>query len=69
MLNKYDIQMICHPLGKDRVFLIYRGQAHIGAVATAYWHQGEVKVELQELPHHRDGQQLAGYPHPSWAAA
>ncbi|WP_134701287.1 hypothetical protein [Ammoniphilus sp. YIM 78166] len=62
--SKYNIQIKRLQLGHDRVYLIYGGQAHIGAVVTAYFHHGEVQTQLQALPGHREDQlalELAEY--------
>lgn len=40
--------------GRDRVFLITGGEAHIGAAATAFSDGGEVKARVQTIPGHRE---------------
>ncbi|PDO10040.1 MAG: hypothetical protein BLM47_09540 [Candidatus Reconcilbacillus cellulovorans] len=42
-------------MGDDRVYLVVGGDAHIGAVATAYWDGAAVKVKKTVLPGHREG--------------
>jgi gallate decarboxylase subunit D len=42
-------------LGKDFLFTVTGGEAHIGAVSTAYLADGEWVVETQELPGHKEG--------------
>lgn len=65
-LSIVQIQVV--PMGRDIAFSVTGGDAHIGAVATAYADSGDsgvrgVRVELQELPGHREGElaaELAG---------
>lgn len=43
-------------MGKDVVFLVTGGTAHIGAAATAYvTNRRDVRVEVLALPGHREG--------------
>lgn len=42
-------------MGRDIIFLVSGGEAHIGAVATAYWsNENKIIVETQSLPGHRE---------------
>ena len=50
----FGIEAKVYRLGKDYVFHVTGGVAHIGAVATAYQVEGEVKVELVTVPGHRE---------------
>lgn len=55
MENLYNIQIHPMKLGDDYVFIITGGKAHIGASATAYQEDETIKVEVTQLPHHREG--------------
>lgn len=54
--NPYNIKIKTIPVGDDFLFLITGGQAHIGAVSSAYWCDGEVKTQTQVFPGHREGE-------------
>lgn len=54
--DKYGIRIQTYFAGKDCVFLITGGQAHIGAAACAYLSGNTVHVETQVIPGHREGQ-------------
>lgn len=56
MNNPYNIQINAYPMGNDFTFLITGGVAHIGAVATAYWENDNIQVNVIELPHHKEGE-------------
>lgn len=56
MENKFNIHIEYYKMGKDFVFLVTGGEAHIGATATAYYQDGLIKINLHELPHHKEGQ-------------
>lgn len=53
--GRFPLCLQTYPMGRDRVFLITGGQAHIGAVATAYYAKQHIHVELVEVPGHREG--------------
>jgi gallate decarboxylase subunit D len=42
-------------LGRDFLFTVTGGEAHIGAVSTAYFTGGDWIVVTQELPGHKEG--------------
>ena len=49
------IEIRTYEMGKDKVFLVTGGTAHIGASATAYWAaNGEACVEVVSVPGHRE---------------
>jgi 3-oxoacyl-ACP reductase-like protein len=50
----FTIQIQTYSMGKDRVFLITGGQAHIGAAAMAYSIESQVKVDSLTVPEHRE---------------
>jgi NAD(P)-dependent dehydrogenase (short-subunit alcohol dehydrogenase family) len=51
------IEIQATPMGKDMVFLVTGGDAHIGAVATAYnADENEIIVEVIKLPSHREAE-------------
>lgn len=50
-----DIRLRTFPMGKDIAFLITGGQAHVGAVATAYSVNNRTEVIVHALPGHREG--------------
>ncbi|PTQ51810.1 MAG: hypothetical protein HSCHL_1147 [Hydrogenibacillus schlegelii] len=56
----FDVRLRTVPMGKDIAFLITGGQAHIGAVATAYPVGDRVRVAVHALPGHREGDLAAG---------
>ncbi|MGD8190974.1 hypothetical protein ACQCN2_13435 [Brevibacillus ginsengisoli] len=50
----FDIAIQTYRVGKDYVFHLTGGVAHIGAVATAYVENTEIKVGLTTVPGHRE---------------
>lgn len=50
----FGMNLQTYRVGEDYVFHLTGGKAHIGAVATAYVDNGEVKVELITVPGHRE---------------
>lgn len=54
-----DIHIHSYSMGKDRVFLISGGQAHIGAAAVAYPKDNQIDCETLTIPGHREGQLAA----------
>jgi hypothetical protein len=50
----FDINIRLERLGKDYLFLVTGGEAHIGAAATAYYENGGVHTELAVVPGHRE---------------
>jgi 3-oxoacyl-ACP reductase-like protein len=48
----FAIQIHSYLMGKDRVFLITGGQAHIGAAAMAYSIESRVQVDALTAPEH-----------------
>ncbi|SCW34017.1 hypothetical protein SAMN04487970_1003148 [Paenibacillus tianmuensis] len=54
--NDYGIRIDSYRAGDDYVFLITGGEAHVGAVACAYWHEGGVRSETISVPGHREGE-------------
>ncbi|HJV46450.1 MAG TPA: hypothetical protein VJ824_12095 [Bacillota bacterium] len=42
-------------VGRDMLFVVTGGAAHIGATATAYMNQGELVVEVHQLEGHKEG--------------
>ncbi|MCR8978527.1 hypothetical protein [Brevibacillus laterosporus] len=52
----FNIEILRQMMGEDIVYLIGGGVVHIGAVATAYWRNEQVKVELITLPGHKEDQ-------------
>lgn len=50
----FGIKVQTYRLGEDYVFHITGGQAHIGAVATAYPANGTIQVDLITVPGHRE---------------
>ena len=58
-MNK-EIEVQTFNMGRDAVFLVTGGTAHIGAVATAYKSEsGFIRVNTQSLPGHREGELAA----------
>lgn len=57
--NPYQIEVRTLRMGKDYVFLITGGAAHIGAAATAYIGTDGVQVTTSVLPHHREDELAA----------
>ncbi|WP_339061412.1 hypothetical protein [Tepidibacillus marianensis] len=55
-MNRFNIQIKQYNLGKDLVIHVTGGAAHIGAVATAYFDEDQLHVELLQLPHHKEGE-------------
>ncbi len=57
--NPYNIRFTQSQFGPDYLFTITGGDLvtgpHIGAVATAYWQDDELRVVCNELPTHREG--------------
>jgi hypothetical protein len=48
-------------MGRDAVFLVTGGTAHLGAVAIAYSPDGrDARAEVLSLPGHREGELAAG---------
>lgn len=41
--------------GRDYVWLVTGGEAHIGAAAMAYWTAEGAIAQVLEAPHHREG--------------
>lgn len=54
--NDYGIRIDSYRAGDDYVFLVTGGEAHVGAVACAYWHEGAVRSETISVPGHREGE-------------
>ncbi|OEG00009.1 hypothetical protein BHF71_06980 [Vulcanibacillus modesticaldus] len=54
--NPFNIHIQTTEMGKDYVFIITGGTAHIGAVATAYLNNNQINVDLLELPGHKEGE-------------
>ena len=54
MINPCHIEIKVQPMGKDYVFIITGGAAHIGATVTAYTDQGKIVVEGTGLPGHKE---------------
>ncbi|NEW05904.1 hypothetical protein GK047_07745 [Paenibacillus sp. SYP-B3998] len=50
------IHIHSYSMGRDRVFLISGGQAHIGAAAVAYPKDHQILCETLTIPGHREGQ-------------
>ena len=53
-MNKLGISIHVQNMGKDYVFMVSGGVAHIGAAATAYWEQGNVNVQFAVVPGHKE---------------
>ncbi|WP_459477806.1 prenylated flavin chaperone LpdD [Clostridium saccharoperbutylacetonicum] len=51
-----NISVESHFVGKDVIFIVTGGLAHIGAVATAYFDEKGVTVSCKQLPHHKEGE-------------
>lgn len=45
--------------GRDYIWVLTGGVAHIGAVATSYYEDSELKTVVQSLPHHKEGELAA----------
>ncbi|WP_232696885.1 prenylated flavin chaperone LpdD [Brevibacillus daliensis] len=56
MKRAFDIEIRRLEMGRDLVYLIGGGVTHIGASATAYWHENEVQVTLCTVPGHKEDQ-------------
>lgn len=54
--DDYGIRIDSYRAGDDYVFLITGGEAHVGAVACAYRHEGEIRSETISVPGHREGE-------------
>ncbi|MFB6362780.1 hypothetical protein ACFCP7_01810 [Paenibacillus elgii] len=54
--NDCRIRIDLYRAGDDYVFLVTGGDAHVGAVACAYWHEGGVRSETISVPGHREGE-------------
>jgi hypothetical protein len=55
-----SIQIRALEMGRDLVFLVSGGTAHIGAVAAAYWSDGHsIPCEAITIPGHREGELAA----------
>lgn len=54
-----NISIETHFAGKDIIFIVTGGEAHIGAVATAYLDENGVSVSCKQLPHHKEGELAA----------
>ncbi|KZE80797.1 hypothetical protein AV654_10590 [Paenibacillus elgii] len=54
--NDYGIRIDSYRAGDDYVFLITGGEAHVGAVACAFLHEGKVRTETISVPGHREGE-------------
>lgn len=50
----FDIRIQTERLGKDYLFIVTGGEAHIGATAMAYPHDGKIHTELAVVPGHRE---------------
>lgn len=49
-----DLTVEREEIGKDVLFIVRGGKAHIGAVSTAYFEDGEIRVETTSLPGHKE---------------
>ncbi|MBC8081271.1 MAG: hypothetical protein H7X86_13070 [Gorillibacterium sp.] len=52
--SPFNIEIRLERMGKDYLFLVSGGEAHIGATATAYSVEGKVHTELAVVPGHRE---------------
>ncbi|WP_058304406.1 prenylated flavin chaperone LpdD [Gorillibacterium timonense] len=50
----FDIRIHTERMGKDYLFLITGGEAHIGATAMAFYQDGKIHTELAVVPGHRE---------------
>jgi gallate decarboxylase subunit D len=54
-LNRFGIAVYRHQMGRDTAFLITGGEAHIGAVSTAFYTlEGAVTVQTATVPGHKE---------------
>ncbi|MFC4597995.1 hypothetical protein [Cohnella hongkongensis] len=55
-LHPEKVNIRGYAMGRDVVFLVTGGEAHVGAAATAYWPEGEdgVRSGVMSLPGHRE---------------
>lgn len=49
-----DLTIERQEIGRDTLFVVKGGEAHIGAVSTAYVEDGEIRVETTSLPGHKE---------------
>ncbi|OWR32826.1 hypothetical protein CDO73_03805 [Saccharibacillus sp. O23] len=49
-----DLTVERQEIGKDTLFVVRGGEAHIGAVSTAYFEDGAIVVETTSLPGHKE---------------
>ncbi len=49
-----DLTVEHREIGKDTLFVVKGGVAHIGAVSTAYFENGEIVVDTTSLPGHKE---------------
>lgn len=54
--NPYRLEIRTIPQGRDYVWLVTGGDAHVGAVAVAYWNGGELHSQVLTVPSHREGE-------------
>jgi gallate decarboxylase subunit D len=54
-MNRFNLKVEKHNMGRDAVFLVTGGEAHIGSVSTAYCDdQGTVELRTTVLPGHKE---------------
>lgn len=56
MREGFSLDVRTVAMGRDYVILLSGGEAHVGAVAVAYWHEGQVQCHLLEVPSHKEGE-------------
>ncbi|WP_438449274.1 hypothetical protein [Gorillibacterium sp. sgz5001074] len=54
--NPYRLEVRTIPQGHDYVWLVTGGEAHVGAVAVAYWHNDELISHVHGVPGHREAE-------------
>jgi gallate decarboxylase subunit D len=58
--NPFGLSIRTIPQGRDYVWLVTGGEAHVGAVAVAYWQEdggeGKVQSHVLTIPLHKEGE-------------